>query len=174
MKSLSSSKKRFPVVPPPQASQCEQREPQRAGGVGTTAGLVASVSPSGSLPANPEVVAKASRRRFTVDYKLKILDQVDQCQDAGQVGALLRRQGLYHSNLQLWRRQREQGILHGLTPRKRGRKPHPQSPLVEENEQLKRHNQRLSKRLQQAEIIIEFQKKLSEALGIPLEGESNE
>ena len=90
------------------------------------------------------------------------------------MGALLRREGLYHSNLQLWRRQRELGILNGLTPRKRGRKPNLQSQLVEENEQLKRQNQRLSKRLGQAEIIIEFQKKLSEALGIPLQGESNE
>ncbi len=174
MKSLSSNKKRFSVVQAPQARQGERCEPQRAGGACTTAALVSSASPSGLLPANPEVVAKAIRRRFTVDYKLKILDQVDHGQDAGQLGALLRREGLYHSNLQLWRRQREQGILHGLTPRKRGRKTNPQSQLVEENEQLKRHNQRLSKRLQQAEIIIEFQKKLSEALGIPLQGESNE
>ena len=174
MKSLSSSKKRFSVVPTPQVSQGEQREPQRAGGVGATAALVVPAPPTGTLPANPEVVARASRRRFPVDYKLKVLEQADHCQDTGQLGALLRREGLYHSNLQLWRRQREQGILNGLTPRKRGRKPHPQSQLVEEIEQLKRQNQRLSKRLGQAEIIIEFQKKLSEALGIPLKGESNE
>ena len=113
MKSLSSSKKRFSVVQAPQASQGERCEPQRAGGVCTTAAMVPSASPSGLLPANPEVVAKATRRRFTVDYKLKILDQADPCQDAGQLGAWLRRQGLYHSNLQLWRRQREQGILNG-------------------------------------------------------------
>jgi len=174
MKSLASSKKQFSAVPAPQVSQGEPREPQRAGGVGTTAALVPCASPSGLLPANPEVVPKATRRRFTVDYKLKILDQADRCQDTGQLGALLRREGLYHSNLQLWRRQRELGILNGLTPRKRGRKPNLQSQLVEENEQLKRQNQRLSKRLGQAEIIIEFQKKLSEALGIPLQGESNE
>ena len=174
MKSLSSSKKRFPVVQAPQASQGEQREPQRAGGGGTTAALVAPASPPGILASNPEVLAKATRRRFTVDYKLKILEQAGHCQNTGQLGALLRREGLYHSNLQLWRRQREQGILSGLTPRKRGCKPNPQSQLVEENEQLKRQNQRLSKRLQQAEIIIEFQKKLSEALGIPLKAESNE
>lgn len=174
MKGLISSKKRFSVVPTPQVSQGEQREPQRAGGVGTTAALVAAASPTGMLPANAEVVAKASRRRFPVDYKLKVLEQADRCQDTGQLGALLRREALYHSNLQLWRRQREQGILNGLTPRKRGRKINPQSQLVEEIEQLKRQNQRLSKRLGQAEIIIEFQKKLSEALGIPLEGESNE
>ena len=174
MKNLSSSKKRFSVVPTPQASPSELREPQRAGGVGTTAAVVAAASPSGTLSANPEVVGKATRRRFPVDYKLKVLEQADRCQDTGQLGALLRREGLYHSNLQLWRRQREQGILNGLTPRKRGRKPNPQSQLVEEIEQLKRQNQRLSQRLGQAEIIIEFQKKLSEALGIPLKGESNE
>jgi transposase len=174
MKGLSSSKKRFSVVPTPQVSQGERREPQRAGGVGTTAALVAPAPPTATLPANPEVVAKATRRRFPVDYKLKVLEQAVRCQDSGQLGALLRREGLYHSNLQLWRRQREQGILNGLTPRKRGRKPNLQSQLVEQNQQLKRQNQRLSKRLQQAEIIIEFQKKLSEALGIPLEGESNE
>jgi hypothetical protein len=174
MKSLVSSKKQFSVVPAPQVSQGEPREPQRTGGAGTTAVLVPPASQPGTLSANPEVVAKATRRRFAVDYKLKILDQADQCRDTGQLGALLRREGLYHSNLQLWRRQREQGILSGLTPRKRGRKPNPQSQLVEEIEQLKRQNQRLSKRLGQAEIIIEFQKKLSEALGIPLKGESNE
>jgi transposase len=174
MKSLSSSTKRFSVVPTPQVSQGEPREPQRAGGAGTTAALVAPASPTGTLPADPEVVAKATRRRFPVDYKLKVLEQADRCQDTGQLGALLRREGLYHSNLQLWHRQRELGILNGLTPRKRGRKPNPQSQLVEENQQLKRQNQRLSKRLQQAEIIIEFQKKLAEALGIPLKGDSNE
>jgi transposase len=174
MKSLVSSKKQFSVVPTPQVSQGELREPQRAGGVGTTAALVASASPTGTLPANPEVVAKATRRRFPVDYKLKVLEQADRCQETGQLGALLRREGLYHSNLQLWRRQREQGILSGLTPRKRGRKLNPQSQLLEENQQLQRQNQRLSKRLGQAEIIIEFQKKLSEALGIPLQKESNE
>ena len=174
MKSLSSSKKRFSVVQARQASQGEQREPQRAGGVGTTAAMVPSSTPSGLLPANPEVVAKATRRRFPVDYKLKVLEQADRCQGTGQLGALLRREGLYHSNLQLWRHQREQGILSGLIPHKRGRKPHPQRQLVEENEQLKRQNQRLSQQLRKAEIIIEFQKKLSEALGIPLKGESNE
>ena len=86
----------------------------------------------------------------------------------------MRREGLYSSSLALWRQQRQQGVLTGLTPRTRGRKPNQQSQLVADNEQLKRQNQKLSKRLQQAEIIIEFQKKLAEALGIPLKGESNE
>ena len=123
------------------------------------------------MAGNSEVVAKASRPRFTVDYKLKILDQANACRQTGELGALLRREGLYSSSLALWR---QQGILTGLTPRTRGRKPNRQSQLVVENEQLKRQNQKLSNRLQQAEIIIEFQKKLAEALGIPLKGESNE
>lgn len=174
MKNVSSNRKQLSVVPASKSSQGEHREPQRAEGTGTTAVLVAAASSSSSVPANPEVVVKATRRRFTVDYKLKILDQADRCQQDGQLGALLRREGLYHSNLQLWRQQREQGILNGLTPRQRGRKLNPNSQLLLDNEQLKRQNQRLSKRLQQAEIIIEFQKKLAEALGIPLKGDSNE
>jgi transposase len=153
MKSLSFSKKRFSAIPTPQASQGEQREPQRAEGVDIAAALGTPGSPSETLPANPEVVAKATRRRFPVEYKLKFLEQADRCQDTGQLGALLRREGLYHSNLQLWRRQREQGILSGLTPRKRGRKANPQSQLVEEIQQLERQNQRLSKRLQQAQKL---------------------
>ena len=173
MKNLSFNRQQICVVPGSKVSQGERSEPRRAEGTGTTAVSVAAAS-SSSLPANPEVVAKATRRRFTVDYKLKILDQADRCQQDGQLGALLRREGLYHSNLQLWRQQREQGILNGLTPRQRGRKPNPHSQLVLDNGQLKRQNQRLSKRLQQAEIIIEFQKKLAEALGIPLQGDSNE
>lgn len=174
MKNLSSSRKQFSVMPGSKVSQGERSEPKRAEGAGTTTVLVAAASSSSSLPANPEVAAKATRRRFPVDYKLKILDQADNGQEDGQLGALLRREGLYHSNLQLWRQQREQGILNGLTPRQRGRKPNPHSQLVLDYEQLKRQNQRLSKRLQQAEIIIEFQKKLAEALGIPLKGDSNE
>jgi transposase len=174
MKSVSSSRKLFPVVPAPKVSAGERSEPKRAVGAGTTAALA---QPAGSplvVAGNSEVVAKASRRRFTVDYKLKILDQADACQQPGELGALLRREGLYSSSLALWRHQRQQGILTGLTPKTRGRKPNQQSQLVADNEQLKRQNQKLSKRLQQAEIIIEFQKKLAEALGIPLKGDSIE
>ena len=175
MKSVSSSRKLFPVVAAPKVSAGERSEPKRTEGAGTTATLVRSASsPPLAVAGNAEVVAKASRRRFTVDYKLKILAQADACHQAGELGALLRCEGLYCSSLALWRHQRQQGILTGLTPRTRGRKPNQQSQLVADNEQLKRQNQKLSKRLQQAEIIIEFQKKLAEALGIPLKGESNE
>jgi transposase-like protein len=174
MKSVSSSRKLFPVVAAPKVSAGERSEPKRAVGAGTTAALAQPAGPPLVVAGNSEVVAKASRRRFTVDYKLKILDQADACHQAGELGALLRREGLYSSSLALWRHQRQQGILSGLTPRTRGRKPNRQSQLVADNEQLKRQNQKLSKRLQQAEIIIEFQKKLAEALGIPLKGDSIE
>jgi transposase len=174
MKSVSSSRKLFPVVPAPKVSAGERSEPKRAVGAGTTAALAQPAGPPLVVAGNSEVVAKASRRRFTVDYKLKILDQADACQQPGELGALLRREGLYSSSLALWRHQRQQGILTGLTPKTRGRKPNQQSQLVADNEQLKRQNQKLSKRLQQAEIIIEFQKKLAEALGIPLKGDSIE
>jgi len=174
MKSVSSSRKLFPVVAAPKVSAGERSEPKRAVGAATTAALAQPAGPALVVAGNSEVVAKASRRRFTVDYKLKILDQADACHQTGELGALLRRAGLYSSSLALWRHQRQQGILTGLTPRTRGRKPNQQSQLVADNEQLKRQNQKLSKRLQQAEIIIEFQKKLAEALGIPLKGDSIE
>ena len=99
------------MVPGSTVSQGERSEPQRAEGTGTTAVSVAAPSSSSSLPANPEVVAKATRRRFTVDYKLKILDQADRCQQDGQLGALLRREGLYHSNLRCFRHQLLVGLV---------------------------------------------------------------
>ncbi len=87
----------------------------------------------------------------------------------GELGALLRREGLYSSHLSTWRNQRDLGMLEGLAPKKRGRKPKRKDPLVEENQRLRRENARLAARLKQAETIIEVQKKLSTMLGIPLE-----
>jgi transposase-like protein len=123
--------------------------------------------PAAALP-NPEVPDKASRRRFTAEYKLRIVNQADACTEAGSLGALLRREGLYASNLNTWRHQRERGILSGLTPKKRGRKESVRDPLVAENEKLRKENERLTNRLRQAEIIIDVQKKVSQILGIPL------
>jgi len=122
--------------------------------------------PGGAVP-NPEVLAKASRRRFTADYKRQILQQADACTEPGQLGALLRRQGLYSSHLTTWRRQREQGALEALAGKRRGPKPTGHL-LAEDNRKLQRENQRLARRLQQAELIIEIQKKASAILGIPL------
>jgi hypothetical protein len=115
-----------------------------------------------------EVPEKPVRRHFGVEYKLQILEQADACSVPGQVGALLRREGLYSSHLSAWRRQREAGLLSGLAPKKRGRKAKRRDPVVEENERLRRENQRLAAQLQQAQTIIDVQKKLSEMLGIPL------
>jgi len=120
-------------------------------------------------PPDPEVPEKAARRRFTVEYKLQILRQAEVCGEGGGVGALLRREGLYSSHLTTWRRQRDAGILSGLRPKPRGRKANPIHPLEVENEQLRKENSRLQKRLKQAELIIEVQKKISQMLGIPLE-----
>ena len=108
------------------------------------------------------------RRRFTAEYKLRVLREADRSAEFGQLGELLRREGLYSSHLNTWRRQRDEGTLAGLTPKRRGRKANPDAPLIAENERLKRETQRLTAKLRQAETIIEIQKKLSEILGIPL------
>jgi transposase-like protein len=99
---------------------------------------------------------------------MRVLREADRCKRPGELGALLRREGLYSSHLTNWRRQRDAGTLAGLAPKRRGRKPLPNAPLTAENERLKRENQRLTEKLHQAETIIEVQKKLSELLGIPL------
>ncbi len=114
---------------------------------------------------DPEVVAQAKRRRFTAEYKLRVLDEVEQCQEAGAIGALLRREGLYSSHLTSWRRQRAADQLQGLRPKKRGRKPDPQAA---ELARLQRENERLKARLEQAETIIEVQKKLYRLLDLPI------
>lgn len=123
---------------------------------------------SSSAPPDSEVHSKPVRRRFTASYKLRILEEADRCTQPGQIGALLRREGLYSSHLVLWRRQRRAGTLSALSPAKRGPKPEPRNPLAGEIDRLRRDNERLSRRLKQAETIIEFQKKVSEILGIPL------
>ncbi len=117
---------------------------------------------------DPEVTDKAVRRRFTAKYKLSILQQVDACTEQGSVGTILRREGLYSSNLNTWRRQRDEGSLAALTPKQRGRKATPTDPMTSENAQLRKENTRLAMRLKQAELIIDVQKKVSQLLGITL------
>jgi transposase len=112
------------------------------------------------------VTENKSRRRFTAKYKLRILQEADNCTEPGQLGALLRRQGLYSSNLTTWRRQREQGMLTGLAPKKRGRKNKPKNPLVDQVARLEKENRKLRVKLKHAEIIIDVQKKVSQILGI--------
>jgi transposase-like protein len=118
---------------------------------------------SPSLP-DPEVEVKAGRRRFTTRYKLSILEQADQCQHLGEVGALLRREGLYSSHLSTWRRLRREGALEGLSPRQRG--PKPNAAVAEQREiaRLQKQVSKLERELEKAHMIIDVQKKLSAML----------
>ena len=118
----------------------------------------------GGVP-DPAVSEKPVRRRFTAEYKIRMLREADRCTQPGQLGALLRREGLYSSHLNTWRRQRDAGVLAGLAPKRRGRKPKADDPVLVENQRLRRENQRLAENLRQAKAIIEVQKKLSELLG---------
>ena len=136
---------------------------RRATGVPST---VIDLARPKSLPPDPEVPEKKPRRRFTTAYKLRILKEYDACAKSGEIGAFLRREGLYYSNINTWLRQRDEGVLHGLSPKKRGRKAKIANPLAKEVAWLERENKKISKKLKQAETIIEVQKKISEILGI--------
>lgn len=120
---------------------------------------------------DPEVRERRIHRRMTAEYKLRILREADSC-DSGELGALLRREGLYSSYLVRWRKQRERGTLSALATRKRGRKENPDQPLLKKIVAQECEIDRLKKRLKQAETIIDVQKKVSEILGIDLK--SNE
>src|SRR4030065_2328127 len=136
---------------------------RRATGVST-----GSAIQSGSFP-DPEVTEKAVRRKFSAKYKLRILQEAEACTSQGQMGALLRREGLYSSNLTTWRRQRKQGDLEALSPKHRGPKTKNIAPSVCRIAELEKENHRLKKELKQAATIIDVQKKLSEILQIPLD-----
>ncbi len=146
------------TVGDPERRGGERSEAPRSGGSPT---VEREVSPTPATPPDPEVTARHARRRFTTQYKLEILRKADACTQPGQVGKLLRKEGLYSSHLVTWRKQREAG----LTPKKRGRKAEPVDPRVKKLEQ---ENRRLERRLKKAEAIIDFQKKVHELLGIPL------
>jgi len=113
----------------------------------------------------PEVPATVQRRRFSAAYRLRILKAADACKKPGEVGALLRREGLYSSLLTNWRRQREAGALREMRERRRGPKPRSVDPRMK---QLEAENRRLQRKLQRAETIITLPKKVAEILGIPL------
>jgi transposase len=144
----------------PERREGERSEPARSGGAANSRRAAAPPAP------DPEVVAKAQRRKFTAEYKLGIVEEADRATDPGAIGALLRREGLYSSHLVEWRRLREAGAL-GALSKKRGRKP-TRNPLSAENCKLKAELAQVKKRLQQAEIIIDVQKKVSALLGIVL------
>ncbi len=124
---------------------------------------------------DPEVREKAVRRKFTAEHKLRILKESESCKEHGQIGAMLRREGLYSSNLTAWRQQFKKGTLKALSPKKRGPKYKRHDPSAHRVIELERENERLKKKLKQTETIIEVQKKISEILQIPLteNGEKN-
>ena len=143
------------IVGEPERRGDERSEAARSGGSPTI------VRETSSAPPDPEVTARHVRRRFTTAYKLAILRKADACTRHGELGALLRREGLYSSHLITWRQQREDG----LTPKKRGRKARAVDPRVKK---LEHENRRLTSRLQKAEALLAYQKKVSELLQIPL------
>ena len=150
------------AVPAAERSEAERSETERSAAVGT-----AGVDPTANDRPDPEVVAKARRRRFTARYKQQILAKADEAAGSGAIGALLRREGLYSSHLVKWRRDREASIQQGLAPRKRGPKS-TRSPLGDENQKLQRENERLTEQLRKAELIIDVQKKIAALLGDPI------
>jgi transposase-like protein len=112
--------------------------------------------------AETEVVAKPKRRQHTAEYKLRILRELDECTGKGEVGAILRREGLYSSLISKWREQREQGSLNGLGGQRRGPKV---DPNAAELAHLQRENKRLKEKLERAELIIDVQKKVARLIG---------
>ena len=123
-------------------------------------------NPNGPVPLaqpNPEVVVPSKRRQFTVADKVRILDEIDRC-EPGQIGAVLRREGLYSSHLSKWRQQRADGQLSGQSNPRRGRRP---EPATVELTALRRENKRLQAELDQARLIMEVQKKLCQLFGGP-------
>lgn len=118
-------------------------------------------------PGALEILERAKRRKFSPAYKLRILEEADRCREPGEVSALLRREGLYSSNLTEWRRARQEGAL-GALSKSRGPKGRRRDPVDRENAHLRKENARLRRRLEQAQMILEIQKKASEILGIPL------
>src|ERR1700684_3867555 len=118
---------------------------------------------------NPEVLARAKRRTYTGEFKQKVLAEADAASGSGEIGAVLRKHGLYSSHLTKWRQERRSGILEGLSPQKRGPKAK-SSPLTAENQKLRRENEQLTNRLRKAEMVIDLQKKVAMLLGLPNAG----
>jgi transposase len=116
---------------------------------------------------DPEVNARPTPRKYTKEYKARILREVEQLRH-GEVGPFLRQEGLYTSHITDWRKQRDQALEKWLAPQRPGPKPEPANALADELAKVKRENALLERKLKRAETIIEVQKKISEILSIPL------
>ena len=152
-------------LPEPATASSATERARRASGVADDAVV--------ALP-DAEVPARPTRRRFTADYKQRIVKAADALREPGQIGALLRREGIYSSLLSKWRAQRDQGALDALTPSKRGRRPVLPSPERARIAELERDNRTLRAKLQHAELIIDVQKKVANLLGGSSPGENSE
>jgi transposase len=152
----STRKKRLLAT---ECSEPERSEGERNGGANNRAA---------AAPPNPEVSAKPKRRQFTAAYKARIVEEVQKCTEQGQIGVILRREGLYSSAITLWRRQYQSGALRALKDDKRGRKT-TRDPRDQELERQRREIEHLNKKLHKAELIIDIQKKVAALLGNPIE-----
>jgi len=159
------------LVGVPECSGGERSEPERNGGTPTSA-AAHDGSGEGIAP-DPEVLETPKRRRFSAEYKARLVREAESCAGWGQIGALLRREGVYWSQFAKWRKQYRKGAQSALRDDARGRK-HTKHPLESENERLRKQIARLERRLQQAEAIIDIQKKASQLLGIPLKDSESE
>ena len=126
-------------------------------------------TPAASAVPDPEVAAKPKRRQFTAEYRLRILEEAERCTEPGEVGQLLRREGLYSSHLTAWRKARRSGALRGLASKKRGAKPKARNPLEPKVRQLEAEVARLEEELRKAHTILEVQEKVAGLLGFSLE-----
>ncbi len=143
------------------------RQTDAASGAGADDGRRPTVVPA-PLAASPEFSDRPRRRTFTAQDKLRILAETDRAAQTGGIAAVLRREGLYSSNLSDWRRARDAGAISGLNPVKRGPKIAGPNPLADDNARLRQDNDRLTLRLARAEAIIDIQKKVAALLGIPM------
>lgn len=146
----------------PEPRKAERSEAARGGG-----GSPGARRPE-PPPSDPEVTPRALRRRFPAAYKLRIVEQADACTRPGEVGALLRREGLYSSHLSQWRQARALGQLEALSPKRRGPKPDPDRALHKRVAELERDNARLKRKLETAETILEVQGNVSRLLGLTM------
>ncbi len=124
-------------------------------------------------PPDPEVPAKATRRKFSAKYKLRILEQAEACIDSGEVGRLLRREGLYSSHLTAWRKAKRRGSLEALEPKKRGAKAVARNSLESEVTRLQRKVVKLEEDLRKAHVILDVQGKVAGLLGLNFDTEKS-
>jgi transposase len=124
--------------------------------------------PEGGAPPDPEVVAKPTRRHFTAEYRLRIVQEAAHCAGPAEVGRLLRREGLYSSHLAAWRKTYREGALRELAPKKRGRKVEPRHPLESRVRQLEAELGRTREELRKAHLVLEMQGKVAGLLGFSL------